>query len=114
MPRAILLVALALGVCGMHTLGHLHGRQHGTAPHPQVVAASGTFAPGHELPDLDPANVCLAVLASFIVLLLSGVRTRVGRPAGAGGEPVTDVRPSARPPPGATSRRLAVLSILRM
>ncbi|MFB4284067.1 hypothetical protein ACBJ59_52885 [Nonomuraea sp. MTCD27] len=121
--RAVLLVALALGVCGMHTLGHLDGRHGGPfagahamevftpTPHQAELPA---FGPDHGMPGFDPTDVCLAVLMSIIVLLLSAARIRAVRGAGAGGGALSSVRLVARPPPKLTSRRLAILSMLRI
>ncbi|GAA3682135.1 hypothetical protein GCM10022224_053130 [Nonomuraea antimicrobica] len=123
--RAVLLVALALGIGGMHTLGHLDGR-HGAAPGgahatevapaaPSVVPAGlVAFVPDRTMPGFDPTDVCLAVLASLVVLLLGAGWAWAGRRSAAGVELPSSVRRVARPPPKLTSRRLAVLSMLRI
>ncbi|MFI9595418.1 hypothetical protein [Nonomuraea sp. NPDC052265] len=112
--RALLLVVLALGVCGMHTLGHVNARHDLAIAHEAPAAALAGLHPGHEMPGLDPAGVCLAVLTSLLVVALLafwvGTRRRTG--GGAGAEP--SLRPVARPPPRPTSLRLAHLSILRI
>ncbi|MEV0388042.1 hypothetical protein [Nonomuraea sp. NPDC050643] len=124
--RAVLLVALALGVCGMHTLGHLDGRHGGTAagghamevvaptPLPVVPAGLQAFVPDRGMPGFDPTDVCLAILMSFVVLLLTAAWIKVGRRAGARGGPLSSVQQIARPPPKHISRRLAILSMLRI
>lgn len=124
--RAVLLVTLALGVCGMHTLGHLDGRHGGSSaavhgmkatPGPVSVvvpAGSEAFVPEREMPGLDPTDVCLAVLMSFVVLLLITAWTRVGRRSADEGRMPLSVRQVARPPPRLVSRRLAILSMLRI
>lgn len=130
--RWLLLVMLAVGVCGMHTLGHLstgHGRgspaghgqpaDHDRNPAPpfpsnatSVVGAGLAEAvvdAGGEVPGFDPGAVCLAVLTSMLLLLLAAVwaGTRVW--------PQRVVRVSwqvsgvARAPP-----RLAELSVMRL
>ncbi|GAA3236002.1 hypothetical protein [Nonomuraea helvata] len=123
--RAFLLVVLAMGVYGMHTLGHVHGRHsrpssdaHGMSvgEEPLLVVPAGlrAFVPEHEMPGLDPTSVCLAILTSFLVMLLMAAWARVGRSTydGVGGPP--PVRQVARPPPKPTSVRLAGLSMLRI
>ncbi|MFI7107255.1 hypothetical protein ACIBK9_13170 [Nonomuraea sp. NPDC050227] len=122
--RALLLVVLALGVCGMHTLGHVNARhdmanaRHGLAVAHELpvapVAALAGLAPGHEMPGLDPAGVCLAVLTSLLVVVLLALWVGVRRRAVGGAGPGPAFRPVARPPPRPTSLRLARLSILRI
>ncbi|WP_345570597.1 DUF6153 family protein [Nonomuraea rosea] len=124
--RAILLVALALGVCGMHTLGHLDGRHGGSATGghameavaptslPVVPAGLQAFVPDRGMPGFDPADVCLAILMSFVVLLLTAAWIRAGRRADVRGGTLSSVRQVARPPPRLMSRRLAILSMLRI
>nr|SBO99961.1 hypothetical protein BN4615_P9477 [Nonomuraea gerenzanensis] len=113
--RAVLLVALALGVCGMHTLGHLDGRHSGSA-HGVEVAPVGMAAhvPDGGMPGFDPTDVCLAVLATFMILLLIATCARVGRRGGDTGGTRPPAGRVARPPPRLTSRRLAILSMLRI
>lgn len=123
--RAVLLVALALGVCGMHTLGHLDGRHGGSsaaahgmkaAPGPVSVVPAGSeaFVPERGMPGFDPTDVCLAVLMAFVVLLLIAAWTRVGRRSADEGRVRLSVMQVARPPPKLVSRRLAILSMLRI
>ncbi|MER7366190.1 DUF6153 family protein [Nonomuraea wenchangensis] len=123
--RAVLLVALALGICGMHTLGHLDGRHGGSssAPHDMQAAAavvSGlpagmeALVPGDRMPGFDPTDVCLAVLMTFVVLLLIAAWARVGRRGDGKSETCTSAGQVTRPPPKLTSRRLATLSMLRI
>ncbi|MFI6177640.1 hypothetical protein ACIA8R_19070 [Nonomuraea sp. NPDC051191] len=118
--RALLLVVLALGVCGMHTLGHVNARHDMALAHEAPAAHAGLqsghagLQSGHEMPGLDPAGVCLAVLSSLLVVALLafwvGARRRAFGGTGAG----SSLRPVARPPPRPTSLRLAHLSILRI
>ncbi|MEU4508269.1 DUF6153 family protein [Nonomuraea wenchangensis] len=120
--RAVLLVALALGVCGMHTLGHLDGRHggspsvaHGMQAAPAVVSAGmETFVPDGRMPGFDPTDVCLAVLMTFMVLLSVATWARVARRGDGAGGTWASARQVARPPPKLTSRRLAILSMLRI
>jgi hypothetical protein len=127
-PRWLLLVALVLGVAGMHTLGHL-GPHHGTGamsslsmpgaapetppvPRPPAVHQDPRALVRGGMPGLDPTSVCLAVLTSSLILLLLTTwlwRRRTCGEADAGG-PVYYV---ARPPPRRTTPRLAQLSVLR-
>ncbi|MFI7423886.1 hypothetical protein [Nonomuraea sp. NPDC049684] len=122
--RAFLLVVLALGVCGMHTLGHVNARHDMANARPVLavahelpaapLAALAGLAPGHEMPGLDPAGVCLAVLTSLLVVVLLALWVGVRRRAVGGAGPGPAFRPVARPPPRPTSLRLARLSILRI
>jgi hypothetical protein len=67
----LLLVMLVVGVCGMHTLGHVssgHGPLHG------VSAVAGPGGEGAALPAMDPDTVCLAVLTSMSFHALALVR----------------------------------------
>lgn len=119
--RAVLLVLLALGVCGMHTLGHIDGRHGGghateMASPPLAVVADGLQAvtPQPAMPGFDPTDVCLAILASLVVLLLSAAWTRAGRSSHTQGGMLSPTRQVARPPPKLTSQRLATLSTLRI
>ncbi|MFC4111051.1 DUF6153 family protein [Nonomuraea zeae] len=123
--RAGLLVALALGVCGMHTLGHLDGRHssssstaHGMQAPAAVVAVvpagMEAFVPDGEMPAFDPTEVCLAVLMTLVVLLLIAAWTRVGRRRDDESETRSSAGQIARPPPKLASRRLAILSTLRI
>ncbi|MFI6386098.1 hypothetical protein [Nonomuraea sp. NPDC050540] len=67
--RTLLLVLLVVGVCGMHTLGHLsHDKGHAA-----VAQAPVALDQGNGLPGLDPGVVCLAVLTSMVFLLLAVV-----------------------------------------
>ncbi|MCF6468276.1 hypothetical protein FAF44_07655 [Nonomuraea sp. MG754425] len=122
--RVLLLVALALGVLGMHTLGHLDGRHGGSSSRghameavqtPLAVVPAGlqAFVPEQGTPGFDPTDVCLAILMSLIVVLLGSAWIRAGRRADATGGRHSSVRQVARPPPKRTSQRLATLSILR-
>ncbi|TMR93565.1 hypothetical protein EJK15_38745 [Nonomuraea basaltis] len=123
--RGLLLVVLALGVYGMHTLGHADGRHGGSPPdahgmgvaqEPLIAVPAGlrAFVPGHEMPGFDPASVCLAILTSLVVVLLIAAWTRAGQRSDGGGRASAPIRRVARPPPKPTSLRLASLSILRI
>ncbi|MFB4290230.1 hypothetical protein ACBI99_21490 [Nonomuraea sp. ATR24] len=110
--RAVLLVAVALGVYGMHTLGH-HSGHHGGHQAGGHHAHEPGFAQGQELPDLDPAAVCLAVLTSFLIVATAAawiVRRRGSATPGR----APSARRVARPPPDPVSVRLARLSVLRI
>lgn len=120
--RGILLVALALGLYGMHTLGHLDGRHGCSASHAHGMGMGGeplpvalqAFVPEREMPGFDPTSVCLAVLTSLMVLLLIGAWTVARRPVGEGGREQSPAGRVARPPPKPTRLTLASLSILRI
>lgn len=108
--RGLLLVMLALGVCGMHTLGHL-GPSHG-----DVQATSSTHQ-GHDpqpsAPGMDPTSVCVAILVSVLVLALVVRRGWVRRTLLRLATAFTHVLRVARPPPP-TALRLASLSVMRI
>ncbi|MET8003409.1 hypothetical protein [Nonomuraea glycinis] len=119
--RGFLLVIVAMGVYGMHTLGHLDG-QHGgqivgvhhsaealTAPPPWHDG----FAPSRDMPGLDPTSVCLAVLASVLAVAAMAAWIRLRRQVG-NGESSVPAYQVARPPPELVSLRLARLSVLRI
>lgn len=125
LARGLLLVLLALGVCGMHTLGHVHDRHAGSpsdahgmgvAQEPLVAspAALRAFVPEREMPGFDPTSVCLAILTSFMVVLLIAASARAGQQSDDGGGAPAAVPRVARPPPKPTALRLASLSILRI
>jgi hypothetical protein len=125
-PQLLLLVALALGVAGMHTLGHPHddglpgalghrmvANAQGMAAGPTTMLAALDDGLGTRM-GIDPLTVCLAVLVASLLLLLAAMlvadatrgRTKVrllGVPAGAGRSPP---RPSL-------GLRLAFLSVQR-
>jgi hypothetical protein len=129
-------VLVALGVAGMHTLGHAHtshvGAPHGAGPHTMVMAASARAAQsavetthvavieamGGVHVHMNPLDVCVAILTAFgLALLLAALLTRVrraGRIALAG----TPTRSAhGRDPPRDVpplNRRLASLSVLRI
>lgn len=123
--RGLLLVVLALGVYGMHTLGHV-GCRHGGSPsdahgmgiaqEPLIAVSTGlrAFVPENEMPGFDPTSVCLAILTSLMVVLLVAASIRAGRRLGGGGAVRPPVRQVARPPPKPTPLRLASLSISRI
>ncbi|MGY0023538.1 DUF6153 family protein [Streptomyces sp. cg35] len=139
--QLLLFVALLLGIVGMHTLGH--PSEHAAMPASAMnapamtgpaMAASTTTAPAnasamthagapvaaheHRSPagsGMDPLSVCLAVLGSFTLLLLTAATVlRAVRARG-------PVRPVVRglafahrphpPPPRALLSRLSVLRI---
>ncbi|SFJ47944.1 hypothetical protein SAMN05216275_109114 [Streptosporangium canum] len=66
-----------------------------------------------DLPRLDPASVCLAVLTALLVLLLGALWARRRAPR-AGTVALASSPPVARPPPRRTALRLARLSVLRI
>jgi len=123
-PRWLLLVALVLGVAGMHTLGHpkpgrgLDGMVTSTSAHgsdgpPGFDPHSAGQASDERLPGLDPMAVCLAILSSLALLVSVSATLRarlaVGELSGS-----RSWRPRiARPPPKRTAVRLARLSVLR-
>lgn len=137
MSHRLLLIALVLGVAGMHTLGHLdHQRGHGGTPaafeHASTAEHGVPEARSMLLPALmpqagqlisrlddtpltpDPSSVCLAVLTSFLLLLIgmaSMWTRRISQARTADASPMPLV---ARPPPRRTALRLACLSVLRL
>ena len=131
LPRLMLLVLLALGVAGMHTLGHVGDTSRHLTPaamtHMDEAVASQTYAgsdqpaaapgseqtPGHGL-NLDLFAVCLAVLGAVGILLWAVLTGRLlcdqARPPGATLAP----RPAGRgPPPAPIGLRLAAVSVSR-
>ncbi|MBG0823296.1 hypothetical protein HS048_21425 [Planomonospora sp. ID91781] len=133
--RWTLLVALVVGVAGMHTLGHLdHGRGHGGHGGPvfagpvldhasasiHAPAAPGTAAsirwttdPGDGPPGLDPTSVCLAVLSALLLFLVAAGRARM-RPSTRAATRPGQAPLVTRPPPQPVAVRLACLSVLRI
>ncbi|WP_051864186.1 DUF6153 family protein [Streptosporangium roseum] len=131
--RLLLLITLVLGVAGMHTLGHAdHGRDrpgaagHGVAaehrssdpalvspPAPESGDGRRVSDTDGDLPRLDPASVCLAVLTALLVLFL-GALWAWRRAPRAGTVALASSPPVARPPPRRTALRLARLSVLRI
>jgi hypothetical protein len=135
--RRLLLLMLVLGVCGMHTMGHLnpdhaqgmasvtpmHGAPSGSdaMDSRSTPSAAGSSQEGHltstsgtGMPGFDPSAVCLAVLASLLVLTVAvtWIRARCVSEGLIGA--VASVRRVARPPPKRNALRLARLSVLRI
>ncbi|MBV6695839.1 DUF6153 family protein [Kitasatospora aureofaciens] len=118
--RLLLLAAVLLGVLTMHTLGHPvggHGDGHGRG-HVQVhqmdESGHGVTADLASPGGMDPMTVCLAVLASWTLVLLAAghVLRRAGDPAAAvRARLLRAVR--ALPPPRGGRILLAQLSVLR-
>lgn len=97
--RLVLLLLVAIGVAGMHTLGHptihSHGGGHGAstrvgyeqmidAAHLAAVSVANVDLQGSVVP-LNPLEVCLAVLVAGLVLLVAAIvvaRLRRGVPDG--------------------------------
>ncbi|MYW64609.1 hypothetical protein GTY65_11090 [Streptomyces sp. SID8379] len=127
--RLLLFVALLFGIVGMHTLGHPtgHATSHQsmaapmTAPmaaHPDThIAPSQATADEHPMPgdgSMDPLGVCLAVLGSFTLLLLTAAALRpLIAPAAPGPAPrgMAFAQRPHPPPPRTTLSRLSVLRI---
>lgn len=134
--RLLLLLSVAVGVVGMHTLGHVSAGGHGghgvasaavtthgsSSTHSAMASAAATGADGIAAlvgvgRSLDPSTMCLAIVAAFglaalvAILLLSARRT--GRP---GRYRHQGRSPAGRGPPGQRSfgLRLADLSVLRI
>ncbi|GAA0964913.1 hypothetical protein GCM10009555_003150 [Acrocarpospora macrocephala] len=128
--RWLLLLALVLGVLGMHTLGHIDAEhahaelppvsEHAVNPHGFLEApvlagppADGISVAGGQVPGPDPTSVCVAVLTVLALLLglpstWSRLATGIAAASGTSG-PL-----AARPPPERTALRLARLSVLRI
>jgi hypothetical protein len=109
LPQILLLVLTALGVAGMHTMGHV-GAGHGThamqavhtvhaGPHTATAAAPAAaamivagppvalagIAVPHRGGGLDPTQMCLAVLTLVgSALLIAAALLAIGRPARSG------------------------------
>ncbi|MFZ3570901.1 DUF6153 family protein [Streptomyces sp. BH097] len=128
--RLLLFAALLLGVVGMHTLGHPSGHgagRDGAMPMPSAhVATAGHGSPHstavtvHERPGspghggMDPLNVCLAVLGSFTLLLLTALVLRPLLAAVAPGPRARGLALAQRPNPPPPRRLLSRLSVLRI
>lgn len=132
LPRLMLLVLLAFGVAGMHTLGHADSSAHtGSSPssqgHDQVAMEflavseeSSAAAIPNESTDSGfhvlAFTVCLAVIGAGVILLLGSLATRVRRVVRAFqlvGRSLT--WGSGRGPPGRpVGLRLAKVSVLRV
>ncbi|MER6950305.1 DUF6153 family protein [Nonomuraea sp. NPDC000554] len=121
---------LVLGVCGMHTLGHVSSAHsasaamheppsntaHAPPPGPRTHVASPQQAGAHafndEMPGFDPTSVCLAVLVPLLILALIASAALVRRASSGASATIAGLGRVARPPP--TSVRLARLSLLRI
>lgn len=127
----VLLLVLAFGIAGMHTLGHHEGHDGETA----TVTGHGTHAAGHAVAatmaadpagliatpptgDLDPSQMCLAILTAGALLGLVLSAARITRRV-----PVCRWRPkphshrrTTRGPPGLrpTGLLLAEVAVLRI
>ncbi|MEO3781194.1 DUF6153 family protein [Micromonospora sp. B11E3] len=135
LPRLALLVLLAFGVAGMHTLGHDAGN-HAAAAHPSVAsgAASTTLAftmagPDNTHDHMSPAgapssgggldlnlfSVCLAVLGGFVLVLGLALRGTGSLWQAPGASALFPGGRGGRGPPapsaGLRLRRVAVLRI---
>ncbi|MFJ9131234.1 DUF6153 family protein [Streptomyces sp. NPDC102340] len=128
--RLLPFAALLFGIVVMHTLGHPSGHSaghDGAMPMGSAHVAMaehgsphGSAATVHERPDspghggMDPLNVCLAVLGSFTLLLLTAAVLRPLFVAAAPGPRARGLsfaqRPNPPPPRGLLSR----LSVLRI
>jgi hypothetical protein len=125
--RLLLVVLVALGVAGMHTLGHPRGGGHGsgapagtahmTEPAPAAMDVAGeVVVHGWDL-GLDPSSVCLAILVVFsVAALLTALLLRGGRRPPPTGRHRRLIAPAGRgpPPPVSVGSRLADLSVLRI
>ncbi len=131
--RLLLLVLVAFGVAGMHTMGHpsdshatmTMAASHGTPamPEPAMNAAAPIHVAGVALVglptpgggSLDPTEVCLAILTAVGLAVLIACALRAVRAAGGGVAPVPAVFAALGrgPPPPALGLVLADLSVLR-
>ncbi|MEB8342719.1 DUF6153 family protein [Streptomyces endophyticus] len=121
--RLLLFAALLLGIVGMHTLGHPSGHDAAMpteSAHVAMAAEHGSAATVHERPDspghsgMDPLNVCLAVLGSLTLLLLTAVVLRPLLVAVAPGPRARGLALAQRPNPPPPRRLLSQLSVLRI
>lgn len=121
--RLLLVVLVALGVAGMHTLGHPRDSGHGgtapahlTQPASAAMDADGVVVRGLDL-SLDPSSVCLAILVVFsVAALLAALLMRGGRRPSSTGRRLRLVASAGRgpPPPVSVGLCLANLSVLRI
>ncbi|MET7460194.1 DUF6153 family protein [Nonomuraea sp. NPDC005501] len=141
--RWLLPVVLALGVWGMHTLGHVsshHGQATTSSSHapadadkaartapgetmpihrttiepiPSADASGGLSAGSGSPPWLDPTVVCLAVLSSVVVLLLMAAQAAAWRWTRKIAGSTTWAGGVARSPPRRLAPPLASLSVMR-
>ncbi|MGH8880092.1 MAG: DUF6153 family protein [Stackebrandtia sp.] len=119
----LLLIVLAFGVAGMHTLGH-HGEHDGHSP-AATMSAHGDqgqhgdgAAASSPTGDFDPTAMCLAILTATALLGLALAAGRLSwrvppnrrRHRGPG------PRPGTRDPPGVTPANLllAEITVLRI
>lgn len=136
LPRVLLLVLLALGVAGMHTLGHGEGGHHepvqrspGTyaAPvgsltgHPETVVAGPLFAAGPGAPtpggglELDVFGICLAVLGALcLALWVALTRVDSSRDGYLARMRWATRRLGRAPPIASLGLRVVAVSVLRM
>ncbi|WP_353942202.1 DUF6153 family protein [Streptomyces sp. HUAS MG91] len=122
--RFLLLVALLLGIVGMHTLGHPtgHAAGHAMAPEhtvraPAAVHGATPSTHEHEMPGdggMDPLSVCLAVLGSFTLLLLLAAAPLRPASAIALGPALRGLSHAHRPHPPPPRTTLSLLSVLRI
>lgn len=111
----MLLVLLAFGVAGMHTLGH--PADHPTAGH--AIHSVVQAAASGDMPDrmgMNPADVCLAVLTVFgLLVLVSALLRQARRVADSTTALPSAAIPAGRGPPTRTGMGLilADLSVLR-
>ena len=135
LPRVVLLVLLAFGVAGMHTLGHDDGG-HAASAHPSAASGAVPAMPAFAIAERDSArdlvppagapssgggvdlnlfSVCLAVLGGFILLLgvtLRGTRS-VWQSSGVGA--LFAAGRGGRGPPGPSAGlRLLRVAVLRI
>ena len=137
--RLILLLAVAFGVFGMHTIGHV-STTHAVMPHmsqavahpddvpptvasvmgmPAPVSSAGSRVPaGGALPILDPTAICLAMLSAVgLLALLRVARRRRGRlvgPARAARLAQAGSTSGRAPPHRGVGLAVAQLSVLRV
>lgn len=140
--RLVLLIAVAFGVAGMHTLGHA-GMEHASFGHAAMPAISapwaaptgagvhgGALAAMHDVvagrgfsdagegrgsgPDVNPFSVCMAVLTALAMAVLVAAALQAARVRTTANRPAPPVAsPSRAPPPVPLGLRIADLSVLR-
>lgn len=114
----LLLLVLAFGVAGMHTLGHHDG--HDTAATGHHATAEPVDGPAAASPtgDLDPTQMCLAILTAGALLGLVLTATRLGRRIAARlwRSGVNLAKPATRGPPDLMAATLLVarVTVLRI
>ena len=107
--QPLLLLLVLLGLAGMHTIGHPSDGVHRMVTHADAhdSATAASEAEANQRTDehrdqmmMDPLNVCLAILAGGILLLLAAALSRLRRADPVDHHPATVSGAPGRGPPG--------------